>query len=284
MKIRIVNGTFGKNDIIFSPGFTVRQLKRAVEETWGVSGARLFFDNQELVDDSLIIDWMDGGVVHVEVPIGAAAGVGVNRQGYPGTNTNQQPANRFMQVAKMPDDNSCLFHAIKHCVKTHLSASDLRRLVSAVIRNNPWQFTDIVLDRPRLDYITWIEGQGWGGGIEVSILADHFQCEMAVVDVQSGNVNVFSEGRSYPYRIYLLYSGIHYDALELNDGLTKFPPNDAYAINCAKEIAGEARKRHLYTNTKSFTIECELCGAKLKGEREAEHHAEMFNHTHFKEI
>ena len=56
----------------------------------------------------------------------------------------------------------------------------------------------------------------WGGAIELAIIAAHFKCELAAVDVQSSRVYVYGEGQSFTKRAFLVYDGIHYDALALN--------------------------------------------------------------------
>jgi ubiquitin thioesterase OTU1 len=171
----------------------------------------------------------------------------------------------------MPDDNSCLFHALKHTMKIDLSISSLRRIIYNTITGNPIQYTDAVLGKSRREYAVSMLESGWGGGIEIAILSKYFGHEVAVVDV-------------HEKRVYVLYTGIHYDALQLDDGTTKFSAGDVVAERCVKEIASNLRANRQYTNTSTATLVCEKCGNRFRGSSEAQHHAEMFGHTEFKEV
>ena len=69
----------------------------------------------------------------------------------------------------------------------------------------------------RKEYIAWIlKSSSWGGGIELAILAAHFKCELAAIDVKTSKIYVYGEKQSFPNRAYLLYDGIHYDAIVSN--------------------------------------------------------------------
>lgn len=83
--------------------------------------------------------------------------------------------------------------------------------------------------------------QAWGGAIELSIFANHFQSEIVSIDVETIKPYVFGEGQGYTKRVFVLYSGIHYDALArspysdapLSQDVTVFQPD-------ADEIFAEA--------------------------------------------
>ena len=72
-----------------------------------------------------------------------------------------------------------------------------------------------------------------------------------------------------------MYSGIHYDALALTPGpsfppdcdITRFDPKDSLAELEVKNLAGEARERHQYTDLAHFTLKCSSCNKALIGER-----------------
>ena len=57
----------------------------------------------------------------------------------------------------------------------------------------------------------------WGGAIELGILADWFEVQIASVDVQTGRIDLFGS-ECAKERVYVMYSGIHYDALALSAG------------------------------------------------------------------
>lgn len=58
-----------------------------------------------------------------------------------------------------------------------------------------------------------MKSESWGGGIELSILSEFYEFEMAVVDIQSLHICKFGEDKNYSERLLLLYDGIHYDPL-----------------------------------------------------------------------
>jgi ubiquitin thioesterase OTU1 len=56
-----------------------------------------------------------------------------------------------------------------------------------------------------------MESTSWGGSIELLVLSKHFKCEIVAVDIQNERYDIFGESQGYKQRIYVLYSGIHYD-------------------------------------------------------------------------
>lgn len=278
MKI-IVKGPYGQSDIILPPGYSLWQLKAAIQQSMPQYGQfKLVYEGQDMNDDSLVLDWLDGQTINL---------VSVNPKPtqYPNIFQSQpQQPSIHMLVNKMPNDNSCLFHAIKRTIGVDLPIPSMRRIIYNTIMGNPIQYTEAVLGKPRQEYAKSMLESAWGGGIELSILTKYFQHEIAVVDIKSGHVDVFAENCGYPWRAFLLYSGIHYDSLELSDGTTKFRPDDQVALNCAKQIARDLQTQRQYTNVQQFSLECESCGVQLKGAKEAERHAELFGHAEFKEI
>ncbi|KIJ41200.1 hypothetical protein M422DRAFT_68263, partial [Sphaerobolus stellatus SS14] len=117
----------------------------------------------------------------------------------------------------VPDDNSCLFSSIGVVFEQDMGAAPrLRQLVANIIRNDPESYPDVLLGRPREDYIkTILSPNSWGGAIELAIFASHYKAEISSIDVETGRVDRFGEGSDYPMRAILLYSGIHYDATSL---------------------------------------------------------------------
>lgn len=273
VRIRAVLRSNGERLDLHLTNANVGVLRQAIVQGFKIKAARLFVEQQELLDDSLNIDFLNHQVIHVEEGCQAKL-FAVNASSHP-----------QMIIKKMPDDNSCLFHSIRASIARGFTIEGLRELVVVSIMNNP-QYSDVVLGKPRQDYIQWIGpgGSGWGGGIELAIFASFFKTELAVVDVQWGHVDVFGEDQQYLERVYLLYSGIHYDLLMMNNGQVKFSPKDSEAQSYALSIASEARTRHQFTSTSSFKLECKDCKAQLSGEREAERHAELFGHSNFTEL
>lgn len=88
-------------------------------------------------------------------------------------------------------------------------------IVIEVLIENNLHYT--FYSRPNDDYVQWImKTESWGGGIELSILAEFYEMEISVVDIQSLHVSKFGEDKNYSQRMLLLYDGIHYDPMYMD--------------------------------------------------------------------
>jgi len=99
----------------------------------------------------------------------------------------------------------------------------------------------------------------------------------------------FGEVQDYLVRCFVLYNGIHYDPLHMPaPGIPGFNYT-AFSILCektfeqAKEIADQAHKSGTYTDTDNYTLKCNTCGAKLKGNTDLVKHSKETSHTDFEE-
>ena len=68
------------------------------------------------------------------------------------------------------------------CDKVRLRAisanwkSNLPLVVSSAIEKDPVEYNDLVLGRPKAEYIDWIrQPNSWGGAIELAIFSDYYQ-------------------------------------------------------------------------------------------------------------
>ena len=194
----------------------------------------------------------------------------------------------------MPDDNSCLFRALGSAVLTDAldSMTELRSLVAQAIQRQPSYYNAAILQRPPDEYCAWIShADSWGGGIELAILSQEFDVEIASINVQDLRVDRFNEGR--PRRVILVYSGIHYDTIAFvpagcgtdggEDDVKLFDASDEVMMEAARRLCGELRKKRYYTDTQRFDVKCNLCGWKGAGERGAVMHAEETGHVDFGE-
>jgi ubiquitin thioesterase OTU1 len=199
-----------------------------------------------------------------------------------------------MVLRVMPDDNSCMFRALGSAVLTDTldSMTELRSLVAQAIQRDPDMYNEAVLQRSPDEYCKWISySDSWGGGIELSILSQEFDIEIASINVQDLRVDRFNEGK--PRRCILVYSGIHYDTIAFvpSGSATYDPSNDTklfdskdhVMLEAARQLCGELKKQHYYTDTQKFAIKCNTCGWKGAGERGATQHAEETGHTDFGE-
>lgn len=197
----------------------------------------------------------------------------------------------------MPDDNSCLFRALSYAVLGDFdSMHELRGIVATQIQAQPDLYSAAVLENSPNDYCKWIMREdSWGGGIELGILSQHFECEISSINVQDLRTDRFNEGR--PTRCILVYSGIHYDVIVLN---RSFPPYDKAnappeqdvkvfdsdneaAITGALELCKKLQSQHYYTDTAGFLVTCGDCGWSGNGEKAAIEHASTTGHYNFGE-
>lgn len=115
----------------------------------------------------------------------------------------------------VPADNSCLFTSTYLVMNRGVydldAASTLRKVIAHCVCNDQDTYSEAFLGKPNKDYCKWIcDGNSWGGGIELFILSQHFQTEIAVVDTQSGRVdslekiNIIKRGFSLSMMAYIM--------------------------------------------------------------------------------
>lgn len=191
----------------------------------------------------------------------------------------------------MEDDNSCLFRAIGYVLERSIDIQILRNTIIKYIKDDPETYSDVVLGKSRDDYCSWIaEKNSWGGAIELAIFASYYKVEIRSVDVKSGRIDRYGHG-IYDKCVYVIYSGIHYDAVALTPMIgadqeydqTVFDTTDESILSAVIGIADKMKQLRKYTYTADFTIRCGQCQKGLKGEQEAVQHARETGHTSFTE-
>lgn len=209
------------------------------------------------------------------------------------------PLEGHLTVQVVPDDNSCLFSALSILLQQSYSPESnraLRQQVSTGILADPFSYSEVVLGAAPAEYAAKMQRDTtWGGGVELAVLAKTHRLELAALDVLNGVTHVFGQGEGYTTRGYLVYSGIHYDALvllpaagaplefasTLFDGTT---PGALDAVDvAARKLREKLKEKRYYTDTAGFTLKCGQCGVNLKGEKEATQHAMKSGHTDFRE-
>ncbi|PWY97936.1 OTU-domain-containing protein [Testicularia cyperi] len=226
----------------------------------------------------------------------------------------------YLTLQVVPDDNSCLFNSVGYLFEHRLGedvCQALRGVVADVIRNDPFNYPDVVLGAPRETYIAKIVSpKTWGGAIELSILSLHLGIEIVALDVAAGTTHRFGEDRGFDSRGIVVYSGIHYDAVALRsfptpspspspspsdqalrgetttaDVTTIFPSlanfgipdNQDPILQAASQLVTLLKNAHYYTDTATFSLKCITCGTKLTGEKQARLHAQSTGHADFGE-
>lgn len=186
---------------------------------------------------------------------------------------------------EVPADNSCLFAAVGYlCLGSREAAKELRSVVATTIRADPETWSPAVLGRE--DYATYIsDPQHWGGSVELSILADYFQTQLVAIDVANVRAHYHPHESSWR-RAFLLWDGIHYDAVALAGDagdVTTFAADDESALEAAMEVAREAFRARRYTDIAGFAVRCLTCGTGLHGQQDCLDHARATGHTNFGE-
>lgn len=205
----------------------------------------------------------------------------------------------LMVLRVMPDDNSCMFRALSNAVLGSAldGMTELRSVVAQTIQSQPDLYTEGMLEKKPVDYCRWIQREdSWGGGIELSILSQHFDIEICSINVQDCRVDKFNEGK--PTRCILVYSGIHYDVCAVTPFSGAEPEFDRKvfevmnvdgeeidggAVDGAVELCRGLQKRHYFTDTHGFALKCNQCGQSGNGQKWAVQHANSTGHGDFGE-
>lgn len=163
-------------------------------------------------------------------------------------------------------------------------------VVAEYILARPREYTTAVLGQSPTEYARWIRLKDtWGGAIELSIFSMIYGVEIASFDVKTERMDLFGEGKNYTSRIYLQYTGIHYEVYALktsdnpSDDITLFSVDDSPILHQVKELVHCSQVAHRFTDLSGFTIRCSDCRVGLRGESEAQAHAKTFGHYSFTE-
>ncbi|KAL6052751.1 Ubiquitin thioesterase OTU1 [Balamuthia mandrillaris] len=189
-------------------------------------------------------------------------------------------------------DNNCLFTSLGYVLEDHnlTEGLKLRKVIATTVKNDPVTYNEVFLEKSNAKYVEWISNSSnWGGAIELSILSDYYETEIAVFDIQTGRTDIYGQGKHYPERVLLIYDGIHYDplALTFEEGLPKemdvtvFSVSDEYVMRKAQVIAQDLQKKKQFVDTGNFTLRCLVCSTGLVGQKEAVEHAKLTGHTNF---
>jgi ubiquitin thioesterase OTU1 len=188
---------------------------------------------------------------------------------------------------RIPDDNSCLFHAVIFLLNRPESTDAMRKMIANTVRNDPIQWNDAMLGKTRDEYIAYIlDPTKWGGQVELNILCSIVKVEIAAIDIQTGRVDIYGQGQGYTHRVYMLFSGIHFDAVIFEKGgqaqTKEVSRDDANALVSAESLATSLRSQGGYTDQQTMKLVCQICGHEMNGDYEARLHAGSSGHTDFK--
>ncbi|EFA81226.1 C2H2-type zinc finger-containing protein [Heterostelium album PN500] len=187
------------------------------------------------------------------------------------------------------NDNSCLFSAVAYVLenKNRAKGSHLRSVIVSAVKSDPLTYNEGYLEKENDDYCIWITNpKHWGGAIELSILSSYYKMEIGAFDIQTKILYRYGEDRNYSQRVFVIYDGIHYDALALcpyengseNYDKTIFATTDEATLKKAIDFVEKEHKAGKFTNTANFQLICLDCNKILTGEKEATIHAMQTKH------
>jgi ubiquitin thioesterase OTU1 len=184
-------------------------------------------------------------------------------------------------------DNSCLFNAIYYLIEKD-TVLELRQIVACIILSNPDIYNSIYLGKEVESYIEDIlSPDQWGGAIELQILAQYYQIEIAAFNIESSIPLIYGEELGYTNRIYLIYNGIHYDSLVIKAGTDTFKivsSGQTEYFNLFKELIEKYYKKGGFINLSGSTTQCRICEKKLPSAINMQKHAIETGHVDFQEI
>jgi len=142
------------------------------------------------------------------------------------------------------------------------------------------------------EYADWIMNtHHWGGENEIVVLSAHYKVEVAVVSCEAFSTIVYGQGPSANGRIYVLYTGQHYDPLVAGalpncstDAEIKIQPVgdnavlDVAALAIAKKHVEEAARKAAQKRVKK--IKCGGCDALLENSAAFQEHCMDENVQH----
>ncbi|KAH6577792.1 hypothetical protein BASA60_003868 [Batrachochytrium salamandrivorans] len=168
----------------------------------------------------------------------------------------------------------------------------LRKTIADKILLDPVNYNAAILGKDPVSYTNWImQPNSWGGGIELALFSEYYQTEIYSIDVSTSRIDKFGDGL-YDSRVFIIYSGIHFDAIVWTPSAdapydfdqTLFTgPEAANAEHAALQLAAIWKKQRKYTDTANFTLKCGICSVGLVGEKDARMHASTTGHVSFSE-
>ena len=112
-----------------------------------------------------------------------------------------------------------MFNAITLALENRLDMSlELRQIVASVVLSYPDKYNESVLGGETAHgYANWImKYENWGGALDLEIISEYYSCEIVVIEIGDDIFEIFGDGKQYQKRIYLLYTGTHYDLFVKN--------------------------------------------------------------------
>ena len=120
--------------------------------------------------------------------------------------------------------------------------------------------------------------------MELSILSSYFSTQIIAVDVTSGRLERFPfDEKTYERRIIVFFDGIHYDGCKKGE-VTIFRADDDAVLEEALAIGKDLNQKKSFTNTATFSIQCQHCMQCFTGAKEAQAHGQATGHFNFQQV
>ena len=191
-----------------------------------------------------------------------------------------------MMVKLINQDNSCMFSSIHYAENQNFnSCYYLREHVANIILANPHKFTREVLLKSPQEYADWImQKNTWGGAIELQILAELIEKEIAVISINPWNIQIFGEEQNYRKRIYLVYNGAHYNMIvrnfssgNANMDVTIFRAYCKINLDAASQAAHKFMTQN--RENEDMVFYCRQCDSTILGKSYATAHGQETRHN-----
>lgn len=206
------------------------------------------------------------------------------------------PGGSYIVRRFVDSDNSCLFTAVAYVMERNRERGyDLRNIIASIVLSDPERYNAAVLGRPNVEYCHWItDPQHWGGEIELSILAQYYQCQIAAYDIRTTRCFVYGMDAGFRERVLVVYDGIHYDAIARSPysdapeemDATVFNPSTQdgqIVLEAAESFVRKLNLTNQFTDLSKLQIRCDECGRGFTGQPEALAHGRQTGHTRFSE-
>lgn len=228
-----------------------------------------------------------------------AAAAAAARAPRPPISTPPPSGYEFVRVP-VPADDSCLFASVALVAVPSVTSQQLRDVAAAGILRDPERFNEVVLELPPPAYVKRLRSaRTWGGYLELAVLAEELKHQLAVIDAESGRMDLYGEEFN-ERRSYLLYDGIHYDPLvayppgwrggtgqampQADEMLTVFAADDAAAAAAAAAFGRVVHQQRGFVRAAGMDARCLVCGELLKDNEDLRRHAKATGHQNFAHI
>ena len=167
--------------------------------------------------------------------------------------------------------------------------------------NQPDKYSAAILGKPPQEYVQWIrDPKRWGGSIEIQVLAEYFKVQIVAIDIQTLTAHIHGDQGAdsrVNQRCFLLYSGVHYDALVFttpsaalkgHTASTQTEADDVTTVDintrnnngdspCSCSPAAQVGTVH---GPEELQLQC-LDALKFRGRQECVNHAQETGHQNF---